>query len=121
MTRKRRMLFALLAAVLVVIGIFVYGEATKPRPGRVLDEAARAGRQPASFPAAEEDYFHEMDGAISLSTDEIKGRNMWIVWTGGNDQKEDGSTFHEKKFGYVKPCVYSVLARSRSGLEALGG
>ena len=40
----------------------------------------------SSFPAADEDYFHEMDGAIPLSADEIKGRNMWIVWTGGNDR-----------------------------------
>ncbi|MEO5822085.1 MAG: hypothetical protein ABIT71_16395 [Vicinamibacteraceae bacterium] len=56
------------------------------RPGHVLDEASKAGRPPASFPAAAEDYFHDMDGALPLSKEEIQGRNMWIVWTGGNDR-----------------------------------
>jgi hypothetical protein len=56
------------------------------RPGRVLDEASKAGRTAASFPAAAEDYFHDMDGALPLTREEIQGRNMWIVWTGGNDR-----------------------------------
>ena len=57
-----------------------------PEPGHVEDEARLAGRAPASFPAADEDYFHDMDGGIALTADEVKGRNMWIVWTGGNDR-----------------------------------
>jgi hypothetical protein len=52
----------------------------------VQDEARRAGRAAGSFPAADEDYFHDMDGGISLTSDEIKGRNTWIVWTGGDDR-----------------------------------
>jgi hypothetical protein len=56
------------------------------RPGRVYDEAYRAKRTPQSFPAADEDYFHDMDGAQSFTRDEIQGRNMWLVWTGGNDR-----------------------------------
>ncbi len=56
------------------------------RPGHVLDEASKAGRTPASFPAAAEDYFHDMDGGLPLTREEIQGRNMWIVWTGGNDR-----------------------------------
>jgi len=55
-------------------------------PGKVLDEAKLAGRDAASFPAADEDYFHDMDGGIPLSPAEVKGRNTWIVWTGGNDR-----------------------------------
>ena len=58
--------------------------------GKVLDEARRAGRAANSFPAADEDYFHDMDqnqnGPVALTTEEIKGRNGWIVWTGGNDR-----------------------------------
>jgi hypothetical protein len=57
-----------------------------PQAGEVQDEARRAGRQAASFPAAEEDYFHDMDGGIALTGDEVKGRNMWLVWTGGDDR-----------------------------------
>ena len=57
----------------------------QPEPGKVLDEAKQAGRDGASFPQASEDYFHDMDGALALTPDEIKGRNMWLVWSGGND------------------------------------
>jgi hypothetical protein len=46
----------------------------------------RAGRTAASFPAADEDYFRDMDGAVSLTREEVMGRNMWLVWTGGNDR-----------------------------------
>jgi hypothetical protein len=52
----------------------------------VQDEPKRAGRDVASFPAADEDYFHDMDSGIALSKEEVKGRNTWIVWTGGNDR-----------------------------------
>src|SRR5690349_9923796 len=34
-------------------------------PGHVLDEAARAKRTAESFPAADEDYFHDMDGGLA--------------------------------------------------------
>lgn len=64
----------------------------QPDPGTVLDEARVANRAPSSFPAADEDYFHDMDGAITLTTDEVKGRNTWIVWTGGNDRFWDKIT-----------------------------
>jgi len=58
----------------------------------VIDEARQAGRSAQSFPAADEDYFRGMDGGIALSPDEVKGRNMWIVWTGGNDRLWDDLT-----------------------------
>jgi len=56
------------------------------------DEAMRAGRTAESFAAADEDYFHDMDGAVALTSDEVKGRNMWLVWTGGNDKMWDTLT-----------------------------
>jgi hypothetical protein len=65
------------------------GEAVPP-DGEVYDEAKRARRDAASFPAAGEDYFHAMDGGIALTPDEVKGRNTWIVWSGGNDLFWDG-------------------------------
>jgi len=58
----------------------------QPQPGSVQDEALRAGRLAASFPAADENYFHDMDGGVALTSEEVKGRNAWIVWTGGNDR-----------------------------------
>ncbi|XXX75789.1 cytochrome c [Sorangium sp. So ce134] len=60
-----------------------------PRPGQVLDEALRAGRTADSFVAADEDYFHAMDGGVDLNRDEVKGRNTWIVWSAGNDRLWD--------------------------------
>ena len=63
--------------------------AHQPKPGTVLDEAMRAKRTVASFPAADEDYFHDMDGALPFTKEQVQGRNMWIVWTGGNDRLWD--------------------------------
>ncbi|MDQ6707952.1 MAG: hypothetical protein M3Z85_18500, partial [Acidobacteriota bacterium] len=58
------------------------------QPGTVLDEARQANRGANSFPAADEDYFRDMDGGITAQPDPanehpawVKGRNTWIVWT----------------------------------------
>src|SRR5262249_61510013 len=85
----------------------------EPKSGAVLDEAALAKRDPLSFPAAGEDYFHDMDRGETLFQNPdpllagidpkeararlIKGRNTWIVWTGGNDRFWDVMTV--KTFG----------------------
>jgi len=61
-------------------------------PGLVLDEAKRANRTVQSFRPADEDYFRDMDDRIELTSDEVKGRNTWIVWTGGNDRFWDRIT-----------------------------
>ena len=61
-------------------------------PGTVLDEAMSAGRVAQSFPAADEDFFRDMDGRMTLTAQEVKGRNMWIVWSGGNDRFWDAMT-----------------------------
>src|SRR5260370_11129249 len=86
MNRKRKSLYFLLAILLLATGLFLYRAGTKPEPGKVLDEASRVGRQSVSFPAADEDYFRAMDGGVTLTGEEVKGRDMWIVWTGGNDR-----------------------------------
>ena len=59
---------------------------------QVIDEARQAGRSAQSLPAADEDYFHAMDGGIPLTADEVKGRDMWLVWTGGDDRLWDKLT-----------------------------
>ena len=51
-----------------------------------LDEARRASRSPATLRAADEDYFRDMDGGLPLTPAEIRGRDTWVVWTGGNDR-----------------------------------
>jgi hypothetical protein len=77
--------------VVVVIGVVWVANALwhQPRPGHVLDEAQLAGVQAGDFKAAEEDYFHDMDGGTTLTPTEVQGRNTWIVWTAGNDRLWD--------------------------------
>ena len=82
---KKRQLFV--ASILISAGLLFMGCGKKaPAPGTVLDEAMQVGRSATSFPAADEDYFRAMDGGGELTASEIKGRNNWIVWTGGNDR-----------------------------------
>jgi len=88
--RSRAAFWCALVVCVVVCGIvvyWVYGRLHNgPAPGHVQDEAMLSGRSASSFPAADEDYFHDMDSAISLTSDEVKGRNMWLLWTGGDDK-----------------------------------
>src|SRR5512132_1499835 len=86
---------AVLLSCFLLAFVFGCGDG-EPISGSVVDEAQRARRGITSMPAADEDYFRDMDGGIALTTEEIKGRNMWNVWTGGNDRFWDtltGSTF----------------------------
>src|SRR5690242_13174261 len=93
MSSKSRALLIILVIVLAVVavGAVVYNrwKSSGPQPGHVLDEARLAQRDASSFPAADEDYFHDMDGGVQLTPEEIKGRNTWIVWTAGNDRLWD--------------------------------
>ncbi len=80
------------AVAALLLPLLLLGCNRGPESGKVLDEARRAGRTPESFVAADDPYFHEMDGGVALTVDEVKGRNMWIVWTGGNDRFWDSMT-----------------------------
>ena len=64
-----------------------------PTIGHIHDEAQLAGLTAAAFTAADEDFFHDMDNGASLTPDEIKGRNTWLVWSAGNDRLWDRMTF----------------------------
>src|SRR6185312_373791 len=77
---------AAVAAIAMVCMLPVAACHKQGRVGHVQDEARLAGRDAASFHAANEDYFHDMDGGLALTPDQVKGRNTWIVWTGGNDR-----------------------------------
>lgn len=82
------------------------------------DEAMRAGRTMESFPAADEDYYHDMDGAIALTPAEVKGRNMWIAWTGGDDRMWDKlATSSLGTLDFLK----TISSRPDAGLKASRG
>lgn len=105
----------LLALVVAIVAFFVVRGLVTPRSdefGTVEDEAKRAGVAVADLPAAGDEYFAQMDQALlvkpepgqpypaeiqevaqatglpeeEVRTRAIKGQNMWIVWTGGNDR-----------------------------------
>ena len=71
---------------------FAIASAASAASARQPDEAQFVGRPAASFPQASENYFHDMDNGALLNADQVKGRNMWIVWTGGNDRFWDKVT-----------------------------
>ena len=85
--------FGIIAIAIVSLVLLSGCEARKP--GEVKDEAMRAGRTGDTFTPADEDYFADMDGGYKRATDPtfkpldadaVRGRNAWIVWTGGNDR-----------------------------------
>ncbi len=80
---------ALFVGILVLTGFFSSGDSENQALAAPLDEAQQAGRGDATLVQADEDYFHDMDNGVALSPGAIKGRNMWLVWTGGNDRLWD--------------------------------
>ena len=82
----RRTILFLVGLLVLGVVVLTWFANSGPQPGQVPDEAMLAGRVASSFPAAADDYFHDMDLGVQMGADEIKGRNMWIVWTGGNDR-----------------------------------
>src|SRR4030095_16582229 len=56
----------------------------------VEDEATVAGLTEQNFPQADEEYFKDMDNRGAVTAEEIRGRNMGLVWPGGNDRFWDG-------------------------------
>jgi hypothetical protein len=109
-TSKR--LTVMLALLLLVGAATLLYWWSVPRPGHVKDEALLAGRDASSFLAADEDFFHDMDGGLPLSPEEIKGRNTWIVWTAGNDRLWD-------KLSYVSAGALDFLKTLSSHPELL--
>jgi len=100
--------FAMRGVVVCVLAVI--GCSHIEQPGHVLDEAKQVGRIGDSFPAAAEDYFRDMDGGIALTPEEVKGRNTWIVWTGGNDRLWD--TLSTLSFGTLD--FLKILSSHRS-------
>jgi hypothetical protein len=81
---------ALLLGTLAAAGAFAFrAQADAAGP---LDEAQQVNRDVASFPQGTEDYFHDMDNGVAMLPAEVQGRNMWLVWTGGNDRFWDKVT-----------------------------
>jgi hypothetical protein len=74
-----------------------------------LDNAE--GRTPADFPELGADVFQPMDGGIALSPDEIKGRNTWNLWCGGDEQFWERMS--RESFGLID-LLKTIDSRNRS-------
>jgi len=109
----RKLLVIVVILVIVVVGgllICSHIRSQHPQPGTVKDEALLAGRDAASLPGADEDYYADMDYGLTKNPEAIRasldpylpgisaaeavkrvaiGRNNWIVWTAGNDHLWD--------------------------------
>ncbi len=71
--------------VLLLVGIAVLSLLIKPLfESAVPDDAKAAGKTVADFPQTASHALDPMDGGLSLSDDERKGRNTWILWTAGD-------------------------------------
>ena len=85
--RELGLLFgAAVLALLALGGAAWYYGACPAGSGHVQDEARLLGRNAVTFPHVLKDYFHDMDNGVALTEDEVRGNDMWIVWTGGNDR-----------------------------------
>ena len=111
-TIMRRNISVLAVVVLVGVVTFVMLRAGGPKSGEIKDEAMLANRSVSSFPAADEDYFAAMDNGAKLNVEEVKGRDMWLVWSGGNDRFWD--ELIKDSFG-----TFDLLKTISSALSAL--
>jgi hypothetical protein len=83
---------ALLLSALAAASVLLFALRTEAQAAAPMDEAQQVNRDVTSFPQAKEDYFRDMDNGVPLSADEVQGRNMWLLWTGGNDRFWDKVT-----------------------------
>jgi hypothetical protein len=84
MQKIKSYLPAVLISGIAVASIFCAAQGMRAAPAIIPDEAQCAGRDPASFPQATEDYFRKMDNGTALRSEEMQPHKMWLVWTGGN-------------------------------------
>ena len=84
-SRGRKIAVAVL--VVVVAGLLVAWLCHWRRPQPAQDEAMAAGIPVRFFhqAAGEPDHFRDMDGAAAFTPAEVRGRNTWMVWTGGDE------------------------------------
>ena len=98
---------------ILVVGGLMLGLSSGCGGGSGPDEARAAGKTARDYPTAQYDYFHDMDqavplnkdgesagppGPLQLTIDEIKGRNTWMMWCGGNERFWDYLAGHSYGF-----------------------
>lgn len=93
MAKKKGLI--LFGAVIVVLGIlYVSKQHSDP-----VDTPKSQGKTPADFPQTASSWYDAMDNGVTLTDEERKGRNTWLIWTGGNQEFWDYLATHS--FGSV--------------------
>jgi hypothetical protein len=90
-----------------VLAVLLAAGCTKPVS--LIDNGG--GRKPADFPELAVDVFKPMDGGIELSPDEIKGRNTWNLWCGGDEQF--WNRMSQESFGLID-MLKTIDSRNRA-------
>jgi hypothetical protein len=73
------------AGLTLLVGICLSNSGCNSKTEASLADDA-GGRKPEDLPEIAEDVFKPMDGGITLSAEEIKGRNTWNLWCAGTEQ-----------------------------------
>ena len=116
---RRRLFGVAVAGICALAFCLLFAGCKKNQP---IDEAKALGKTPADFPADDRDYFREMDmrpdgtvdasgnsvlKPLDLTPDEIKGRNMWVLWCGGDEVFWDYLAGHSYGFmDLLKLCDF---------------
>lgn len=81
--------------------------------GAVPDDAKAAGKTVADFPQTASHALDAMDGGLTLSDDQRKGRNTWILWTAGDQVFWDRMAQHGLGTADLLKTVDSRMRGSR--------
>lgn len=73
----------LIIAAVGVLGLAFWWSNHKSDP---IDTPKAQGKTPADFPQTASSWFDAMDDGVALTDEERKGRNTWLIWTGGNQE-----------------------------------
>jgi hypothetical protein len=104
----QRMLRLRAGRTFIAFALLGAGACAKPE---AVDSARAQGRQPSDFPEVAVDAFQAMDGGVTLTPDEVKGRNTWMMWTAGNAEFWDWMA----RYGYGTIDLLRTLdSRGRS-------
>ncbi len=111
-----RHLFGFIAGLVILCLIVVIGcrpKETNENNSGVRSPGKAALVTVADFPETATNLFHDMDGGVALSPDEIKGRNTWMLWTADNNQFWDWIA----RFGFGSTDLLKMIDSRQRGVR----
>lgn len=90
----KRLFLCFVAIALLCLFITERRSAHSDNSAETPDEAKALGKTIADYPELAADLFKGMDGGAELTPEEVKGRNTWLLWTGGDEAFWDYMSQH---------------------------